>query len=392
MLNREEVRQSFRYKLYNHRRNRHLGRRIDLAASAWNHAVDLHRRYYKLFKKGLPKAKLQSHLAKLRRTRRPEWLELNSQTLQEISDRLYKGWEAFFEKRAKRPPGFKARRRYRSITFKQIGYKLLASGRLQIGEHTYRFWLSRPILGTVKTVTVKRTALGEYFVSFSCSDVPAPKLMPKTGQTAGMDFGLKAFFTLNSGEVIDAPEPLRQEIGKARLLSRGLSKKARGSKARKKARLALARMHERIANKRADWHHKAALALVRRFDAIAIEDLCFSGMTKRWGRKMADLGAADFIGILSSHAVKSGRTLTKNDRFMRSTGVCPCWGSYRKLDLKEREFECCRQLWQRDRAAAQIHLEAGRRLWTGATVSPQIPVASCEIPAPAGNTAESHAL
>src|SRR5260221_1602954 len=207
--------------------------------------------------------------------------------------------------------------------------------------------------------------------------------MPKTGQTAGMDFGLKAFFTLNSGEVIDAPEPLRQEIGKARLLSRGLSKKARGSKARKKARLALARMHERIANKRADWHHKAALALVRRFDAIAIEDLCFSGMTKRWGRKMADLGAADFIGILSSHAGKSGRTLTKNDRFMRSTGVCPCLGSYRNLDLKELAFEGFMHICQRDRAAAQIHLEAGRRPRTRATVSSQIPLARFGNPDPA---------
>src|SRR5271165_3356584 len=65
--------------------------------------------------------KLQSHLAGLRQTTRQEWLALNSQTLQQICDRLYLGWQAFFDGHAKRPPTFKKRRKYRSITFKQSG-------------------------------------------------------------------------------------------------------------------------------------------------------------------------------------------------------------------------------------------------------------------------------
>jgi putative transposase len=79
-------------------------------------AVALHRCYYRLFGKTLPKAKLQSHLAKLRQTTRQEWLALNNQTLQQICDRLYLGWQAFFDGHAKRPPTFKKRRKYRSIT------------------------------------------------------------------------------------------------------------------------------------------------------------------------------------------------------------------------------------------------------------------------------------
>jgi putative transposase len=105
------VRQAFRFKLYHQKRNRFLDRTIDIAASAWNHAVALHQTYYRLFGKSLPKAKLQSHLAKLRQTTRKEWLGLNSQTLQQIADRLYLGWEAFFEGNAKRPPTFKKRRK-----------------------------------------------------------------------------------------------------------------------------------------------------------------------------------------------------------------------------------------------------------------------------------------
>jgi hypothetical protein len=64
----DTARQAFRFKLYQHKRNRHLHQVIDVAAGAWNHAVALHR----LFGKTLPKAKLQSHLAKLRQTTRQE--------------------------------------------------------------------------------------------------------------------------------------------------------------------------------------------------------------------------------------------------------------------------------------------------------------------------------
>ena len=156
------MRQAFRFKLYQHKRNRHLHQVIDVAASAWNHAVALHR----LFGKTLPKAKLQSHLAKLRQTTRQEWLALNSQTLQQICDRLYLGWQAFFDGHAKRPPTFKKRRKYRSITFKQTGFKLIGRGRLLIGSRTYRFWQSQAVEGVIKTVTVSRNALGEFFISF----------------------------------------------------------------------------------------------------------------------------------------------------------------------------------------------------------------------------------
>ena len=160
------MRQAFRFKLYQHKRNRFLERTIDIAAGAWNHALALHRAYYRLFDQTLPKAKLQSHLAKLRRTTRPEWLALNSQTLQQIADRLYLGWTAFFEGNAKRPPRFKKRRKYRSITFKQTGFKLIGRGRLLIGSPTYQFWQSQAVEGVIKTLTLSRNVLGEFLSVF----------------------------------------------------------------------------------------------------------------------------------------------------------------------------------------------------------------------------------
>ena len=83
------------------------------------------------------------------------WLALNSQTLQQICDRLYLGWQAFFDGHAKRPPTFKKRRKYRSITFKQTGFKLIGRGRLLIGSRTLDWVTSLSRWNIMRTRLVK---------------------------------------------------------------------------------------------------------------------------------------------------------------------------------------------------------------------------------------------
>jgi putative transposase len=381
------MRQAFQFKLYDHKRNRYLHKVIDVAASAWNHAVALKNRYYRRYKKGLAKARLQSHLAKLRHTTRTEWFALNSQSLQAICDRLYLGWEAFFEGNIRRPPTFKKRARYRSVTFKQCGYKILGYGRIQIESRIYRFWQSRPIEGTIKTVTLRRNSLNELFVTFSCAEVPPPEPMPKTGETAGIDLGLKDFGTLNSGERLSAPLPFKQALKEIRATSRNLSRKQKGSNARNKARLELARAHERAASVRNDWQWKTAKELVNQFDTITIEDLSVAGMSRLWGRKVSDLGLSDFGKKLEHQAKKNAKLVVRYPRFSRSTGICPLCRHEHKLALWERSFECCNVIWDRDQAAAIILNEAGRGLGSGVGIRPL-----GDQRRPALVTAESHGL
>jgi len=160
------VRQSFQFKLFGCKRLKHLHRTINIAAEIWNHAVALHRRYYRLFKKTLPKARLQAHLARLRNGKMSHWKAVGSQSVQAITDRLYMGWEAFFAGDIKRPPTFRKRRKYRSFTLKQTGYKVIGHGRIRILGRNYRFNQSRPIEGTIKTVTVRRDALADIHITF----------------------------------------------------------------------------------------------------------------------------------------------------------------------------------------------------------------------------------
>jgi putative transposase len=165
---------------------------IDVSAEIWNHALALHRRYYRLFKKTLPKARLQMHLAKLRNGSHPDWKAAGSQSIQAITDRLYLGWEAFFNGDPKWPPTFRKPKKYRSFTLKQCGYKILGHG-IKIFSRNYRFNQSRPITGEIKTVTVHRDALRDIHITFLCEEVPQPERAPKEALSAGADFGLKDF-------------------------------------------------------------------------------------------------------------------------------------------------------------------------------------------------------
>jgi len=279
------------------------------------------------------------------------------------------------------------RRKYRSFTLKQAGYKILGHGRIKILGRNYRFNQSRPLGGVIKTVTVRRDALRDIHISFSCDQVQQPEQAPKTGLTAGADFGLKDFLTLSTGEKIAAPQPLKAELRHLRKAQRVLSRKQKGSKARKRARLDVARVHRKVANVRNDWQWKQARMLVTVFDLLVFETLNLKAMQRLWGRKVGDLGFADFLLKAQWMAKKLGRDLVKIDCWEPTTKTCHLCGHRQDMPLNMRTFVCggCGNIECRDVNAAHNILEAGRRLRPGDT-SKTSQEASVAI------TAESHAL
>jgi putative transposase len=174
----------------------------------YNHCIALHKRYYRMFGKHLNGAKLQKHIAK-RRKRSAFWQLVGSQAVQDICQRIDKAYQLFFKhhKRGVRPPGFKKVRRYKSFTLKQAGYKFLGGNRIKIGDKVYQYWNSREINGAIKTVTVKRSPLGELFLVVVAEGQGDDEIAPMTGKTAGFDFGLKTFLTTADGEQIDLESP-----------------------------------------------------------------------------------------------------------------------------------------------------------------------------------------
>ena len=357
-----EIRQTYKYKLFRSKRNKHLHRQIRLGANIWNHFVALTRKYYEVYSKYPGYYKLKRHLAKLKRREKSWWYGLNSQAGQNVIERLDQSYQRFFDDPKAGRPNFKKSRKYKSFTLTQTGWKLPEGrdvGRLRVGRKTYRFNLSRPVEGEIKTVTIKRDRCGDLWACFSVINEVEPSL-PRTGNAVGLDFGMKVFLTTSDEEEHVAPEHLKASLGEMRRRQRVLSRKKKGSNNRKKARLRVAKLHRRIANQRRDWHFKLARKLLAKYDVVAIEDLNLDGMKRLWGRKVSDLGFYQFTQILRHVARKEGKEVRQVDRFFASSKTCSGCGSVKsKLTLEEREWVCkeCGCVHHRDVNAANNILE-----------------------------------
>ena len=132
----------------------------------------------------------------------------------------------------------------------------MGGNRVKIGSRVYQFWNSRQIEGTVKTLTIKRTPLGELFMVIVIDDGSNPEVEVKTGKIAGFDFGLKTFLTCSDGTKIESPQFLKQSLNAITKASRQHSKKLKGSSNRKRARKNLVRKYEDISHRRRDWFWK----------------------------------------------------------------------------------------------------------------------------------------
>ena len=88
---------TYKFKLYKHKRNRDLKRTINLAGIIYNHCIALHKRYYRLYGKSLNVNALMKHLTKLKKLPKySEWNSLGSQAIQDIAQRIDKGYKLFF--------------------------------------------------------------------------------------------------------------------------------------------------------------------------------------------------------------------------------------------------------------------------------------------------------
>ncbi|WP_225912138.1 RNA-guided endonuclease InsQ/TnpB family protein [Nostoc flagelliforme] len=299
---------TLKFKLYQHKGNKFLKRMINASGLIYNHCIALHKRYYRMWGKHLNCAKLQAHIAK-KRGRQEFWQLVGSQAVQDICQRIEKAYQLFFKhnKKGVRPPGFKKVRKYKSFTLKQAGYKFLGGNRVKIEQKVYQYWNSREIEGKIKTLTIKRTPLGELFMVVVVDSIDEPEIKLTTGKIAGFDFGLKAFLTCSDGSTIESPQFFKQSLNIIKKASKHHSKKLKGSSNRERAFENLVRAHEDIANRRSDWFWKLAHDLTDRFDVLCFETLNLNGMKRLWGRKISDLALRDFLDILEWQALKKAK-------------------------------------------------------------------------------------
>ena len=360
------MRKTFQYKLYRNKRTRKLHRQIHVGGAIHNHVIALHKRYYRRYKKYVSLYTMNAHLAKLKKLAKYAWWkQLGSQAIQNIAQRIDAGYQRFFANvkvraaqettRRVGPPTFRKIRKAKSFTLTQAGWKLLDGNRLKIGAIIYKFAKSRDIEGAIKTVTIKRDALGDLSVYFSCLIESQPINRVMTGHSAGFDFGLTTYLTGSDGIEYFAPQPLKKALKDLAKANRRLAGKQQGSCNRRQAKRHLGRVHKHVANQRRAFHWELAHDLCTHYDFIALETLNLQGMKALWGRKVSDLGFAAFVDTLHHVASKTGTIVHHIGMWFPSTKLCSMCGCLNQaITLRDRIWACpdCSVTHRRDHNAA----------------------------------------
>ena len=221
-------------------------------------------------------------------------------------------------------------------------------------------------------MTVSRDAAGRWFVSLLVED-PTVKALPRVGAQVGVDAGITSLLTLSrpmpgvSDEQGRVTNPRHGQTDRRRLAKaqRNLARKQKGSANRVKARLAVARIHARIADRRRDHLHKLTTRLVRENQTVVIEDLSVRTMLRnhRLARVISDAAWSQFRSMLEYKAASYGREVIPVDRWYPSSKTCSACGRINTtLTLNVRVWTCpgCGVAHDRDINAAKNILAAGQ--------------------------------
>ncbi|MEU8034583.1 transposase, partial [Streptomyces sp. NPDC049099] len=254
--------------------------------------------------------------------------------------RLDKAFAVFFRRvKAGQKPGyprFRSDKRFDTVDFPKDGdgcrwdstphdpatrVRLQGVGHVKVHQH-------RPVIGKVKTISVKREGRRWYVVL--TAEQTAPEPLPKTGSVVGIDMGIANFLADSGGSFVPNPRHGAKAAAKLEAAQQVLSRCERGSKRRRKAVQTVARLHRKVRRQRLDHAHKTALDLVREHDFIAHENLQIRTMGKAptpkpdpeqpgtflpngasakagLNRSIADAGWGVFLQILTAKAAWAGR-------------------------------------------------------------------------------------
>lgn len=295
--------------------------------------------------------------------------EVSSVPLQQCLRHLQTAYVNFFAKRA-RYPKFKSRKKSRlSLTYSVNGFRF-RDGQLFVAK------LSEPLevvfsrdfpQNTASTLTVSRDSAGRWFASLLCETTVAD--LPKTGNTTGIDLGVKdlAVFADGTKHGFDKERMhyKQQQVVKAQ---RELSRKQDGSRNREKAKLKLARKIVKVTDYRRDVLHKLTTAVVVKFDTVVIEDLNVSGMSRKGkhkrglNRSILSSNLGEFRTLLEYKAGWYGKDVVVIDRWFPSSKTCSSCGKLNTtLALSDRTWTCsgCGTTHDRDCNAAKNIEAAG---------------------------------
>lgn len=363
------IRRAYRFRLEPSAQQREqLERFAGARRFVWNWALAAWKAYYDAHGTSVPAKDLSAMLTTLKVQPDTQWLrEMDSQSLQQTLADLQRAFTNFFARRTKYPR-FKSKKRDHA-RFRIPQRVVLVGERVRIPKiGLVPLRLSRPIEGTIKSATFSRDACGHWFVSLSVqSEMPvlaAP--LPLSEAVVGIDLGLKDAVVLSTGERVEAPRLYRKAQKRLKRAQRSFYRKIKGSKNRTRARVRVARLHQKVRNQRQDFLHKLSTRIVRTSGAVCIEDLNVKGLARtKLAKSMLDAGMGELRRQLEYKGLWYGVPVVAIDRWYPSSKRChDCGHLNADLQLSDRIWVCtaCGCIVDRDLNAALNIRDEGYRI------------------------------
>ena len=296
--------------------------------------------------------------------------EADSRALLHARINLDVAYDKFFKEPSAGFPKFKSKHKCRwsyttdnndgTVRFDGNRLRLPKVGYVKVVEH-------RQHEGRIISATISHERSGEYYASVMC-EIERPESLPVTDKVIGIDLGLHDLIVCSDGQRVEAPKYFRKSEQRLVRIQRAFSRTQKGSKGHEKARLKVARCHQKIKNQRNDFLQKLSTKLIRENQVICLEDLYVKGMerNKKLAKSVTDASFSKFVSMLEYKAEWYGRKIVKIDRFYPSTQLCSGCGYKNESveglhGLKVREWICpeCGEVHDRDLNAARNILREG---------------------------------
>ena len=335
---------AYRFRIYpSHAQITRLEQTLFLCAELYNSGLQERRDAWNTARKSISYKEQANQLSEIKQIR-PELNNIHSQVLQDTLKRLDKAFDNFFRRVKSKDgkagfPRFRSRSRYNSFTYPQSGFAV-ENNRLRLSKiGKVKIKLHRPIEGKIKTLTITRTSTGKWFVCFTVEK--EIRLELHIGEVVGIDMGLKAFAVLSDGIEIDNPRFFRTEERRLAKAQKKLSATEKGIHDRKKKRKIVARIHERIANKRKEFAHQLSHYFATTYAIIIFENLNIRGMIKNHclAKSIQDAAWNQTIQFTTYKAEGAGG-LTLRVNPAGTSNTTHCCGVKVNITLADRVIHC----------------------------------------------------
>lgn len=331
------------------------------------------------------KAEMQALIVGMKKMEGTEWIaDIPAHALLTLADDLYKALVNWFNSLSGKRKGPKiSRPRFRGKFDRQFSVYMVnqntsfSDGLVRLPKlGQVKFRAGDLPAGRLLSSRVYREANKWYMASiFECD---APEMNAAPVECIGIDMGLKTLATVFDGQGIrEVPKlgALRRHEQRLKRYQRRMSRRVKGSNRRTKAKLAVARLHQRIANIRKDYAHKATSDIVASAQTIKVETLNVKGWAKNRSisKSTADASVGMFLNMLRYKAAWAGRSLVEVGQWEPTSKTCSDCGSHNAtvvLGVSRWVCRACGAIHDRDHNAAKNIYAYGeeRRNVTGNTV------------------------